>query len=113
MRAAKARPIRDAKGLTTRLVPITMSRSASGKSCSACWKNASGRLSPKNTISGLTRPPHFGHLHGLSSSTAFRKASRDTSLRHLMQRAVSKLPAVRLTAVMCIGHVVFAMTWSA
>lgn len=50
-------PMSPAKGLTTRLVPITTSRSASLKSSGTRSQKRSGRLSPKNTMSGLTRPP--------------------------------------------------------
>ena len=57
-RPAAAAPMSPAKGLTTRLVPITISRSASLKSSGARSQNRSGRRSPKNTISGFTRPPH-------------------------------------------------------
>ena len=49
-------PMRDANGCTVRLVPITISRSALGKSVCIFWKNLGGRLSPKKTISGLTSP---------------------------------------------------------
>ncbi len=49
-------PIREAKGCTVRLVPITMRRSACEKSVAMYWKKRAGRLSPKNTMSGLTRP---------------------------------------------------------
>lgn len=38
--------MRDAKGLTTRLVPMTIRRSALGKSAFALVKNLAGRFSP-------------------------------------------------------------------
>ena len=47
----------EAKGWTTRLVPRIISKSHLGKSALTHWKNLSGRFSPKNTMSGLTRPP--------------------------------------------------------
>ena len=49
--------MREAKGLTTRLVPITISRSASPKSSGTRCQKRGGRFSPKNTMSGFTRPP--------------------------------------------------------
>ncbi len=39
-------PMSDANGLTTKLVPMTMSRSALGKSAFALVKNLAGRFSP-------------------------------------------------------------------
>ena len=53
----------DAKGWTTSEVPMTSSRSAAGRSSSAASQKRSGSASPKNTMSGLTRPPHAVHLH--------------------------------------------------
>jgi hypothetical protein len=47
---------RRANGCTTKLVPIMIRRSASGKSSVQHWKKVTGRFSPKNTMSGFTRP---------------------------------------------------------
>lgn len=55
-------PAREAKGWTTSEVPMTSSRSAAGRSTSAASQKRSGSASPKNTMSGFTRPPHAVHL---------------------------------------------------
>ena len=52
----RGRPMREAKGCTVRLVPKTMSRSALEKSDAMYWKKRCGKLSPKNTMSGFTKP---------------------------------------------------------
>lgn len=48
-------PMRDAKGLTTRLVPMTMSKSAFGKSSFALVKKAPGKFSPAANLSDVNQ----------------------------------------------------------
>lgn len=47
---------KNAKGYTVRDVPIIMTKSASFSIIFGALWNYLGRLSPKNTISGFTRP---------------------------------------------------------
>ena len=48
-------PIREAKGLTIKLVPMTRSMSAWGKSDCALRKKSSGRFSPADQVGSSCR----------------------------------------------------------
>jgi hypothetical protein len=77
--------IKEAKGCTSREVPITSNKSHTGKSFALRSKNLGGRLSPKNTISGFTRPLHDWHLGTLSEKTLSLTKSHECSILQSIQ----------------------------
>ena len=95
----------DANGCTTSEVPITISRSAFGKSTMAHSKKRAGSCSPKKTMSGLTRPPYLAfsarHFSSPSKSIASFSSSTGTSVPAPFPNATcapSKLPCAATTA---------------